>query len=112
MRCFSAGRCARYPAPRPRRSTDRQSAIADGKVIRSVIEGAGNGYLPPDKVTLLLNAAGIETVPERVVSTSEDAVREAARMGFPVVMKVIGPLHKSDMGGVALNVSTSDGGEC
>ena len=28
-------------------------------------------------------------------------------MGFPVVMKVIGPLHKSDMGGVALNVSAA-----
>jgi acetyltransferase len=44
-----------------------------------------------------------------VVSSSEDAVREAVRMGFPVVMKVIGPLHKSDIGGVALNVSTVDG---
>ena len=89
--------------------TSRRSAIADGEKIRSVIEEAGNGYLPPDKVTLLLNAAGIKTVPERVVSSSEDAVREAVRMGFPVVMKVIGPLHKSDIGGVALNVSTVDG---
>jgi len=77
-------------------------------VIRSVIEEAGNGYLPPEKVTVLLNAAGIKTVPERIVHSSEDAVREAVTMGFPVVMKVIGPLHKSDMGGVALNVSTRD----
>ena len=104
---FGRALCKVSGTPAPA-DTDRQSAIADGKVIRSVIEGAGNGYLPPDKVTLLLNAAGIETVPERVVSSSEDAVREAVRMGFPVVMKVIGPLHKSDMGGVALNVSTGD----
>jgi acyl-CoA synthetase (NDP forming) len=105
---FGKALCKVSGTPAPA-DTDRQSAIADGKVIRSVIDGAGNGYLSPDKVTLLLNAAGIETVPERVVSTSEDAVREAVRMGFPVVMKVIGPLHKSDIGGVALNVSNSDG---
>ncbi len=105
---FGKALCKVSGTPAPA-DTDRQSAIADGKVIRSVIDGAGNGYLSPDKVTLLLNAAGIETVPERVVSTSEDAVTEAVRMGFPVVMKVIGPLHKSDIGGVALNVSNSDG---
>ena len=28
----------------------------------------------------------------------------AAKLGFPVVMKVVGPLHKSDVGGVALNI--------
>ncbi len=104
---FGRALCKVSGTPAPA-ETDRRSAITDGKVIRSVIEEAGNGYLPPDKVTILLNAAGIVTVPERVVSSSEDAVREAAGMGFPVVMKVIGPLHKSDMGGVALNISTSE----
>lgn len=104
---FGRALCKVSATPAPA-ETDRQSEIADRKVIQSVIREAGNGYLPPDKVSMLLNAAGIETVPERVVSSSEDAVREAARMGFPVVMKVIGPLHKSDMGGVALNISTSD----
>jgi len=34
----------------------------------------------------------------------EDAVKEATRLGFPVVMKVVGPVHKSDVGGVVLNV--------
>ena len=102
---FGRALCKVSGTPAPA-ETDRRSAITDGKEIRSVIDEAGNGYLPPDKVTLLLNAAGIETVPERVVHSSEDAVREAVMMGFPVVMKVIGPLHKSDMGGVALNVST------
>jgi len=104
---FGRALCKVFATPAPA-ETDRRSAITDRKKIRSVIEEAGDGYLPPDKVTMLLNAAGIETVPERVVSSSEDAVREAVTMGFPVVMKVIGPLHKSDMGGVALNISTSD----
>jgi acetyltransferase len=104
---FGRALCKVHATPAPA-ETDRRSAIADKKEIRTVIGEAGNGYLPPDKVTSLLNAAGIETVPERVVHSSEDAVREAVGMGFPVVMKVIGPLHKSDMGGVALNVNTRD----
>jgi acyl-CoA synthetase (NDP forming) len=102
---FGRALCKVYGTTAPA-ETDGSSGVTDAKKIRSVIEAAGNGYLPPDKVTVLLNSAGIETVPERVVSSPEGAVNEAVRMGFPVVMKVIGPVHKSDMGGVALNVST------
>jgi len=104
---FGKALCKVSGTPAPA-ETDRLSAITDGKEIRSVIDEAGNGYLPPDKVTVLLNAAGIITAPEKVVHSAKNAVREAVTMGFPVVMKVIGPLHKSDMGGVALNVSTRD----
>jgi acyl-CoA synthetase (NDP forming) len=80
---------------------------ADRKTIRSVINGAGDGYLPPDKITALLNAAGIKTVPEAVVASADDAAGEAERMGYPVVMKVVGPVHKSDIGGVALDVRSA-----
>jgi len=74
-------------------------------VIREVIDNAGEGYLPPEKVSVLLRAAGIDTVSESVVTSAEAAVRSAASMGYPVVMKVVGPVHKSDIGGVALNIS-------
>ncbi|MFN2336526.1 MAG: acetate--CoA ligase family protein, partial [Bacteroidales bacterium] len=80
---------------------------ADRSAIRAVIDGAGDGYLSPDNVTLLLNAAGIKTVPERVALTVDDAVRAAEEMGYPVVIKVVGPVHKSDIGGVALNISSA-----
>ena len=98
------GRVSATPAPAER---DPQSGKTDAKMIRSVIEGSADGYLPPDKVTALLNASSIETVPEKIVSAADDAVSQAEGMGFPVVMKVIGPVHKSDIGGVALNVSTA-----
>lgn len=81
------------------------SARTDMRVIREVIDGAGDGYLAPEKAGILLRAAGIETVPESVVTSAEEAVRDAAAMGYPVVMKVVGPVHKSDIGGVALNIS-------
>ncbi len=84
------------------------SARTDMRMIREVIDGAGEGYLPPEKVGLLLRAAGIETVQENVVTSAEAAVRTAAYMGYPVVMKVVGPVHKSDIGGVALNIGSEE----
>ncbi|MGD0710739.1 MAG: acetate--CoA ligase family protein, partial [Bacteroidales bacterium] len=72
--------------------------------IRKVIDIASNGYLQPDAVQLLLDASGIPRAGEAVVKTKEAAVKVAVQLGFPVVMKVVGPVHKSDVGGVALNV--------
>ncbi len=84
------------------------SSRSDIRLIREVIDGAGDGYLPPEKVGILLRACGIETVPESVVTSPEAAVTTAAGMGYPVVMKVVGPVHKSDIGGVALNISNEE----
>jgi len=85
-----------------------RSSRTDIRVIREVIDGAGEGYLPPEKVGILLRAAGIETVPESVVASAEAAVRASAAMGYPVVMKVVGPVHKSDIGGVSLNIGNEE----
>lgn len=76
----------------------------DKKAIRTIIENASNGYLHPEKVQQLLDAAGIPRAKERVVATLSDAIVAAKETGFPLVMKVVGPVHKSDVGGVVLNV--------
>ena len=78
---------------------------SDLSVIREVIGGAADGYLTPDKVNILLRAAVIDTVPESIVTSVEAAIRYTTEIGYPVVMKVVGPVHKSDIGGVALNIS-------
>lgn len=72
--------------------------------IRGIIDHSKNGYLAPEQVVELLDAAGINRAGEAVVYSSEEAVREANALGLPVVMKVVGPVHKSDVGGVVLNV--------
>ncbi|HQB77780.1 MAG TPA: acetate--CoA ligase family protein, partial [Tenuifilaceae bacterium] len=59
-------------------------------------------------VQQLLDAAGITRAGEAVVTTREDAVKAAKQLGFPVVMKVVGPVHKSDVGGVVLNVKDEE----
>ncbi|HNT29195.1 MAG TPA: acetate--CoA ligase family protein, partial [bacterium] len=62
------------------------------------------GYLEPAAVQTLLDAAGIPRAGEAVVMKKADAVAAAKKLGYPVVMKVVGPVHKSDVGGVVLGV--------
>lgn len=78
--------------------------IIDKEKIRHIINKASNGYLPPEAVQLLLDAAKIPRAGEAVVLDREEAVKSAQKLGYPVVMKVVGPVHKSDVGGVVLNV--------
>ena len=76
----------------------------DSEKIRRIVDAADNGYLEPEKVVELLDAAGINRAGEAVVTSKEEAVEKAKALGLPVVMKVVGPVHKSDVGGVVLNV--------
>jgi acetyl coenzyme A synthetase (ADP forming)-like protein len=68
------------------------------------------GWLPPHRCVELLQAFGISCVSERVVASIDDAADAAAALGFPVVLKATGDriLHKSDVGGVAVDLDTPD----
>ena len=89
-------------------------AVADADVsgvdvprIRRIIDSIpGNGYVAPCCVQELLQAAGIPLVEEFVSDKKEEVVAFASRCGFPVVAKVVGPVHKSDVGGVVLNIES------
>jgi acetyltransferase len=67
-----------------------------------------NGYVPPQTVRDILSCAGIPLVPEMVSTFKEELTAFAEKVGFPVVAKVVGPVHKSDVGGVALNIRTAE----
>ncbi|MGZ4299173.1 MAG: acetate--CoA ligase family protein, partial [Solirubrobacteraceae bacterium] len=54
----------------------------------------------------LLAAAGIRFVPHHEVTGVEEAVAAALQIGYPVVLKALGHLHKSDAGGVVLDIAT------
>ena len=71
-------------------------------------EGLTSGYLAPDTVREILTCAGIPLVPEMVSTSKEELTAFAQKVGFPVVAKVVGPVHKSDVGGVALNIRTPE----
>jgi acetyltransferase len=76
----------------------------DAELVKDVIRGSDEGYLPPESVRELLDASGIPRIKEIVVPALDDLLPACSGLGFPLVMKVVGPVHKSDIGGVILNV--------
>ncbi len=76
----------------------------DVPLIRSIIEKCPNGYQEPEVIQHLLKAASIPTVEEVVVASRKELIAAAEKMGFPLALKVVGPVHKSDVGGVTLNI--------
>lgn len=80
----------------------------DSEKIRAMIDRVGNGYLAPAEIHDLLDAAGIIRAKEGVADTEEKLMELAHSIGFPLVMKVVGPVHKSDVGGVTLNVKDQE----
>ena len=75
---------------------DRLRSIIDGKL----------GWLDPADTRDLLAAAGIPIAALEVATTCEEAVDAAIRLDFPIALKAIGPLHKSDVGGVKLGLTS------
>ncbi|MBQ6268827.1 MAG: acetate--CoA ligase family protein [Bacteroidetes bacterium] len=53
---------------------------------------------------MLFDAAGIPRAKEIIVSDKKDIEKALSTIDFPIVMKVVGPVHKSDVGGVKLNI--------
>jgi acyl-CoA synthetase (NDP forming) len=62
----------------------------------------GDGYVA---ARALLAQGGIRFVTHHEVGSVEEAVEAALQMGYPVVLKALGETHKSDAGGVMLNLA-------
>ena len=75
------------------------------KIIMNISE---SGYVQPSVVREVLSCAGIPMVPEMVSDQKDQLVDFAQQVGYPVVAKVVGPVHKSDVGGVTLNIRTAE----
>ncbi|MDR1097786.1 MAG: acetate--CoA ligase family protein [Tannerella sp.] len=82
----------------------------DVPLIRRIIDSlpGGSGYIAPGQVQMLLKAAGIPVVEELVSDQWDDVRGFAAKAGYPVVAKAVGPVHKSDAGGVVLNIRSQE----
>jgi acyl-CoA synthetase (NDP forming) len=86
-------------------------ADVDRKKAAAIIENAAGPQLSAAEVYDLLSAYGIPTAKWRIADAIEPAVKAAAEIGFPVVLKAESAsiLHKSDQGGVAVNLADADG---
>ncbi|MGH9939779.1 MAG: GNAT family N-acetyltransferase [Blastocatellia bacterium] len=67
-------------------------------------------WLSQTDAATLLGAAGIELTPSSIAHSAEEAAAAAAAFNRPVAMKIIEPavLHKSDVGGVLLNIPAAE----
>ena len=76
---------------------------------RSEVEGQAGSWLDPDRADSLLALVGIPSASMRLARDVDEAVLLAHQLGFPLVLKIASPdiLHKSDVGGVFLNLSTA-----
>jgi acetyltransferase len=85
----------------------------DEAAIARIVEGAradGRSFLLAEEGRDLMEAAGIGMPETRVARNMKEAVRFAESIGYPVVMKVVSRdiLHKSDAGGVALDLENRE----
>ena len=79
----------------------------------AIIEGArqdGRTILSEIEAKQLLESAGVPVSPARLAKTKDEAAKMAAELGFPAVLKIVSPqiTHKSDVGGVALGLTSAD----
>jgi acetate---CoA ligase (ADP-forming) len=102
---FGNALCKVAAIGKPAATSQSDLPAIDRSAIRKVIDAApAEGYISPEQLAVLLDAAGIPRVKESVSSSKDVLIQKAQEMGYPVVMKVVGPVHKSDVGGVVLNV--------
>jgi acetyltransferase len=79
------------------------------RVVKQALAG-GRSMLSETEAKDVLAAFGIPVVATRLAADIDAAVAGAEALGYPVALKILSPdiTHKSDVGGVALNLATAD----
>jgi acetyl coenzyme A synthetase (ADP forming)-like protein len=95
---------------RPRLEPPRfevDGARAAGIIARA--RAAGRSALTEVEALELFQAYGVPAAPSRLALDAEGALRAAADLGYPVVVKVVSPdiVHKTDVGGVRTDIATA-----
>lgn len=85
----------------------------DKRRVRELIDSViseGRTSLSEDEGKEIFRAYGIPVPGEGLAKTPEEAVEIANKLGYPVVMKIASPdiFHKTDVGGVAINVNSPE----
>src|SRR5689334_5846177 len=85
----------------------------DKSAVRKILDqakSAGRTALTAPEARALCEAYGIAVPREEVAHNAAEAGALAARIGFPVVMKIISPqvLHKTEAGGVIVGVKSTE----
>ena len=98
---------ALYETPVPSANpADMESGRAKARLLLETIRKSGRTILTEAESKELLGCYGIPIVTTRIAKTEAAAVKTAAQIGFPVVLKLYSETitHKTDVGGVQLNL--------
>ncbi len=101
-------------APPAHTARSLKAAAFDLEAVRVLVNqtlDSGRELMTEAEAKSLLAACGIPVVPARVVAPTPQAAADAAtELGLPAVIKIVSPQisHKSDVGGVALNLDSAD----
>ena len=110
---FGLGTLWRYRHVRTRPNLDPEPVTrVDQNRVKELLEaeeGAGRRFVDTHTGAEMADAYGILVPPSGLVATAEEVLDLANRVGYPVVLKRVAPgvVHKSDVGGVALNLEGS-----
>ncbi len=78
-------------------------------LVASVLASSNDAWLTAQQVRELLGAYRIPLVPERVATSADEAASAARELGLPVVVKTAAAgVHKTELGGIALDLATED----
>ncbi len=95
------------PTATPERvAVDREAAAAVFRRVRA----SGRNALGDLEARGVMEAYGLRLPANKLAHSSEEAVKLAREIGYPVVMKIVSPdiLHKSDIGGVRVGLQSDD----
>lgn len=86
---------------------DIQKAV---QIVEKSLDGPDDEWLGPERIRQLLECFSIGVMPGEVARDADHAAAVSRAIGFPVVMKIVSKdiLHKSDVGGVELDLADED----
>ena len=76
--------------------------------IRGIINAAKSGFLNTNDASDLMKAAGISFAQQFTCRNSNELKVAQKSVKFPLVMKVVGPVHKTEVNGVRLNINSAE----
>jgi acetyltransferase len=74
--------------------------------VQDIISKCKDEFISTNTVREILDATGIPLVKTYEITSRDELIEAAWKLNFPLAIKVVGPIHKSDVGGVTLNIKS------